>query len=178
MEIMVCQQNEVPRLLPANRNDAERDRGGPRAWSPSPSSPGGCRQLPWCSFCSRAAGWSLQWRVGDREGSWGQEGRKSSPEHRLTSSCSSTLPTQSWGKKLDNSGVNKQKDTKACVLLPALPCAVGCAGEAAQQVPAISGTHPRARTPFLPTEPPNQPQLQQQAAVGPSDEHARLRLCW
>lgn len=46
VEIMVCQQNEVPRLFYVQ---TERDRGVPRAWSPSPSSPGGCRQLPWCS---------------------------------------------------------------------------------------------------------------------------------
>lgn len=55
--------------------------------------------------------------------------------------------------------------------LPALPCAVGRASEAAQRVPAISGIHPRAMIPFLPTEPPNQPQRWQQAPALFTGEH-------
>lgn len=40
-------------------------------------------------------------------------------EEELSSSYSSTLPTQSWGKKLDNSGLNKKKATKRL-------CATSC----------------------------------------------------
>lgn len=147
VEIMVCQWDEVPRLLSANRNDAEKDRGGPTAWSPSPSSPGGCRQFPWCRLCSRVAGQPLQWRVGNT-GAGSGWALGTGGEEELSSSYSSTLRTQSWGRKLDNSGLNKKKAPKRLCATSCPPCLLwGVQGKQPSKVPALSGIQPRALKP-------------------------------
>lgn len=51
------------------------------------------------------------------------------------------------------------------------PVPWGAQGKQPSKVPAISGIQPRAMIPFLPTEPPNQPQLQQQAPASFTGEH-------
>lgn len=51
------------------------------------------------------------------------------------------------------------------------PVLWGVQGKQPSKIPAISGIQPRAMIPFLPTEPPNQPHLQQQAPALFTGEH-------